>query len=80
MDELIWTGRKPAAVGEDRGLGADVRSVAGKLGCIANLAKRWVTVELTDFDTDPMLLNCLNGTLALLSAGPKRRRNRRGSN
>jgi hypothetical protein len=22
-----------------------------------------VTVELTDFDTDPMLLNCLNGTL-----------------
>jgi DNA primase len=34
-----------------------------------------VTVELTDFDTDPMLLNCLNGTLRFIRAdddGPAR--------
>lgn len=48
---------------------------AGKLGCIANLAKRWLTVQITDFDTDPMLLNCLNGTLRFMRAdanGPAR--------
>ncbi|CAN5336788.1 hypothetical protein BH10PSE12_BH10PSE12_02860 [soil metagenome] len=42
---------------------------SGRLGCIANLAKRWVTVELTDFDTNEMLLNCRNGTLHFLHAG-----------
>jgi putative DNA primase/helicase len=36
---------------------------AGRLGCIANLAKRWLTVEITDFDRNPMILNCPNGTL-----------------
>jgi hypothetical protein len=55
---------------------------ASKLGCIANLAKRWVTVELSDFDTDPMLLNCLNGTLRFYPPvkAPTARSNRRGSN
>jgi hypothetical protein len=36
-----------------------------------------VTVELSDFDTDPMLLNCLNGTLRFYPPdddGPARRR------
>jgi len=36
---------------------------ARKLGCIANLAKRWLTVSITDFDINPMVLNCHNGTL-----------------
>jgi len=36
---------------------------AGKLSCIANLAKRWVTVPIEDFDTDPFALNVTNGTL-----------------
>lgn len=36
---------------------------SGKLGCIANLAKRWLTAQITDFDLNPMILNCQNGTL-----------------
>lgn len=36
---------------------------AGKLGCIANLAKRWLTVPIEQFDCDPFAVNVLNGTL-----------------
>jgi P4 family phage/plasmid primase-like protien len=39
---------------------------SGHIGCIANLVRRWVTVDINDFDTDPMLLNCHNGTLRFL--------------
>jgi DNA primase len=63
MDELIWSGRKPERLSAKIAAWGRTSEAAGKLGCIANLAKRWVTVELSDFDTDPMLLNCLNGTL-----------------
>ncbi|MDF0540798.1 DNA primase [Sphingobium sp. H39-3-25] len=48
---------------------------SGRIGCIPNLAKRWCTVELSAFDTDPMVLNCQNGTLHFLRAdedGPAR--------
>ncbi|UZW55541.1 DNA primase [Sphingobium sp. JS3065] len=48
---------------------------SGRLGCIANLAKRWLTVEITSFDTNPMIFNCRNGTLHFLRAddeGPAR--------
>ncbi|WP_278983246.1 DNA primase [Sphingobium yanoikuyae] len=48
---------------------------SGRIGCIANLAKRWCTVELSQFDTNPMVLNCLNGTLHFLrpdEEGPAR--------
>jgi DNA primase len=36
---------------------------AGKINAIPGLVRRWVTVDINDFDTDPMLLNCHNGTL-----------------
>lgn len=36
---------------------------SGKLGCIAGLAKRWVTAPIEDFDRDPLAINVLNGTL-----------------
>ena len=39
---------------------------SGRLSCIPNLVKRWLTVELTSFDTNPMVLNCQNGTLHFL--------------
>jgi putative DNA primase/helicase len=38
---------------------------SGRIGCIANLAKRWLTVSIEDFDTDPFAINCLNGTIRI---------------
>lgn len=38
---------------------------ASRLSCIATLAKRWITVSIEDFDTDPFAINCLNGTVRL---------------
>jgi DNA primase len=69
MDELIWAGRKPERLSAKISAWGRTSEGAGKLSCIANLAKRWVTVELGDFDVDPMLLNCLNGTLRFYPPG-----------
>jgi DNA primase len=63
MDELIFSGRTPERLSAKIAAWGRTSEGAGKLSCIANLAKRWVTVELTDFDRDPMLMNCQNGTL-----------------
>jgi DNA primase len=63
MDQLILAGRKPERLSAKIAAWGRTSEAAGKLNCIASLAKRWVTVELTDFDADPMLLNCQNGTL-----------------
>jgi DNA primase len=63
MDELVISGRSPERLSSKLASWGRTSEAASKLGCVANLAKRWVTVELSDFDTDPMLLNCLNGTL-----------------
>lgn len=38
---------------------------SARLSCIANLAKRWLTVSIEDFDTDPFAINCANGTVRL---------------
>ncbi len=38
---------------------------AARLSCIATLAKRWLTVQIEDFDTDPFAINCLNGTVRI---------------
>ena len=32
----------------------------------ADLARRWLTVRFQDFDTDPLTINCQNGTLRLV--------------
>lgn len=37
-----------------------------RLKCIANLAKRWMTRPLSDFDVDVLAINCLNGTVRLI--------------
>jgi P4 family phage/plasmid primase-like protien len=63
MNRFIGGGRKVEPLSDKIAAWGRTSEAAGKLSCIANLAKRWVTVELSDFDTDPMLLNCLNGTL-----------------
>jgi DNA primase len=75
MDRLIGGGKKAAPLSEKLAAWGRASEASGRIGCIANLAKRWVTVELTEFDTDPMLLNCLNGTLRFVRAddeGPAR--------
>lgn len=62
LDRFI-AGRKPEPLSSKLAAWGLASEASGRIGCIANLAKRWVTVELTDFDTDTMLLNCHNGTL-----------------
>lgn len=39
---------------------------ARRMKCIADLARRWLTVKIQDFDTDPLTINCQNGTLRLV--------------
>ncbi len=36
---------------------------AGKPSAIANLARRWLTLSIEEFDRDPLSINVLNGTL-----------------
>lgn len=66
MDRLIIEGRKSELFSAKIAKWERTSESSGRLGCIANLAKRWLTVEITDFDTDPMLLNCHNGTLRFI--------------
>jgi DNA primase len=63
MDCLIFGGRKAELLSSKLAAWGRTSESSGRLGCIAGLVKRWVTVEITDFDLDPMLLNCTNGTL-----------------
>lgn len=42
---------------------------AGKLGCIPTLARRWLTVPIEEFDTDPDVVNCLSGTIHFAREG-----------
>lgn len=44
---------------------------AGKLGCIPTLAKRWLTVPIEEFDTDPDVVNCLSGTVRFVKQGDR---------
>src|SRR3546814_2767000 len=61
-----YKGGKPVLRSERVGRWGRASEASGRIGCIANLAKRWCTVELSQFDTDPMLLNCMNGTLRFI--------------
>src|SRR3546814_4409245 len=67
MDTVVdYKGGKPVLRSELIGRWGRASEASGRIGCIANLAKRWCTVELSQFDTDPMLLNCMNGTLRFI--------------
>jgi putative DNA primase/helicase len=64
MDKLLdIKGGKLVTVSSNLAKWGRASESSGRLGCIANLAKRWLTVEITDFDRNPMILNCPNGTL-----------------
>lgn len=75
MDRLISVGNRKMRLSAALQAWGRSSESSGRIGAVPNLARRWVSVELTDFDTDPMLLNCLNGTLHFLRAdedGPDR--------
>jgi len=63
LDRVITSGSKPDLLSAKVASWGRTSESSGRLGCIANLAKRWLTVEITDFDTNAMLMNCHNGTL-----------------
>lgn len=42
---------------------------AGHLGCVAKIARRWLTAHPADFDADPFKLNLANGTLEFRGPG-----------
>lgn len=63
LNRVVTTGSKVEPLSKKIGAWGRTSESSGRLGCIANLAKRWLTVEITDFDTNPMLMNCHNGTL-----------------
>ncbi|WP_289144982.1 DNA primase [uncultured Sphingobium sp.] len=64
MDSVVdYKGGKAVLLSDLIGRWGRASEASGRIGCIANLAKRWCTVELSAFDTNPMILNCLNGTL-----------------
>ncbi|PHQ61954.1 MAG: hypothetical protein COC10_11340, partial [Sphingobium sp.] len=69
MDKRVMGGRKPELLSQKLAAWGRASESSGRMGCIAGLAKRWVTVEITDFDTNAMILNCPNGTLHFLKRG-----------
>jgi DNA primase len=75
LNRLIGEGSKAMRRADKLRAWGRASEASGRLGCVPGLVKRWVTVELTEFDTDPMLLNCQNGTLRFMRAdesGPAR--------
>jgi putative DNA primase/helicase len=65
--DYVWKATKTSVTMFSEALAAHGRASegAGRLGCIANLAKRWLTVPIEEFDTDLFTINMLNGTLAV---------------
>lgn len=63
MDRWVRAGKKVELLSDKLAAWGGASESAGRINCISGLVKRDVTVELSTFDTDPMLLNCQNGTL-----------------
>lgn len=75
MDRAVKTGSRTDTLSSKIAAWGRTSESSGRLGCIASLVRRWLTVEITDFDQDPMLLNCRNGTLRFIrpdDEGPAR--------
>jgi DNA primase len=66
LNRLVGVGSKAMRLADKLRAWGRASEASGRIGCIPGLVKRWVTVELTEFDTDPMLLNCQNGTLRFI--------------
>ena len=66
MDRWVRSGKKVELLSDKIASWGAASESAGRINCISGLVKRDVTVELSTFDTDPMLLNCQNGTLRFI--------------
>lgn len=66
--DFIWRQTKAATTWFCDALGAWGRTseASGKIGCIPGLAKRWLTVPIEAFDTEPFAVNCENGTVRVV--------------
>ncbi|WP_010218863.1 DNA primase [Sphingomonas sp. PAMC 26621] len=69
MDRWQGGGKKTELLSDKLAGWANASEAAGRINCISGLVKRDVTVELSTFDTDPLLLNCTNGTLRFIRGG-----------
>jgi DNA primase len=63
MDRIVDLKSGPVLLSEQIAKWGRASEGSGRLGCIAGLAKRWVTAPIEDFDRDPLAINVLNGTL-----------------
>ena len=63
LDRIVEVGSRKALLSESISKWGRASETRAKCQSIANMAQRWLTVQITDFDTDPMLFNCRNGTL-----------------
>lgn len=63
MDRIVDLKSGPVILSEQIAKWGRASEGSGRLGCIAGLAKRWVTAPIEDFDRDPLAINVLNGTL-----------------
>jgi putative DNA primase/helicase len=63
LDRYIPKGSKLMRFSEAIAAWGRASESAGRLGCIGNLAKRWLTVPIEQFDCEPLAINVLNGTL-----------------
>jgi DNA primase len=67
-DRIIIKGAGWALLSEALAKHGRASEAAGKLGCIPTLAKRWLTVPIEEFDTDPDVVNCLSGTVRFVKS------------
>lgn len=63
FDRIIEKGSRITLLSDELAKHGRTSEASGKLGCIPNLAKRWLTVPIEEFDVDPDAINVLNGTV-----------------
>lgn len=64
LDYVVWLSEKKCTTrAEIHAKWGRTSEASGKLGCIARLAQAWLAVKDDAFDSDPLTINLLNGTL-----------------
>jgi putative DNA primase/helicase len=63
LDQLIPKGKNFELLSSKLAIFGRQSETAGKPAAIAQLARRWLTLPIEDFDRDPLAINVLNGTL-----------------
>lgn len=66
LDRIVENGGRKQLLSEAISKWGRSSETRAKCQSIAGMAQRWLTAQITDFDTDPMLFNCRNGTLRFI--------------